>query len=396
MASIQVDHHKCDLCGTCINVCPFNAIHKENGRITIDAACKLCRQCIKACPQGAISLSQRKKSVDKSQWRGILVYAEYVNHSLHPVTIELIGKASELAEKTHMPVYVLLIGSQVKTAAVSLLPYGVDKIFVYDHEALEHFRVDTYAQVFESLINEIKPSVVLVGGTSIGRSLAPRVAVRFKTGLTADCTTLDIKDNSDLVQIRPAFGGNIMAQIVTPHTRPQFATVRYKVMDKAKIVPIRGNIIEKKVDNQLLRSSIHVIRSTQKEKLPSITEAEVLVVAGQGIKAKEDMKVLEQLAQLLGGQLACTRPIVEKGWCDYTKQIGLSGRTVKPRLIITCGVSGAIQFTACMNTAECVVAINTDENAPIFEIAHYGIVGDLYDIVPKLVKEMEGGSCYAV
>jgi electron transfer flavoprotein alpha subunit len=309
---------------------------------------------------------------------------------LHPVTIELVGKAKELAAKTDMQVSVVLIGYELDETAESLLDYGVSKVYVYDDKELESFRVDAYANVMADIINTAKPSVVLVGGTSIGRSLAPRVATRFKTGLTADCTKLDIKDNTDLVQIRPAFGGNIMAQIITTHTRPQFATVRYKVMDSAKKTDRIGEVIHKKAAPEMLKSDMEVIRIQKKEKKQSITEADVLVVAGQGVKSKEDLTIVQKLADILGGQMASTRPMVEKGWIDYTKQIGLSGRTVKPKLIITCGVSGAIQFCACMNSSDMIIAINSDENAPIFKIAHYGIVGDLYKVVPELIERIEG------
>ncbi len=392
MSSLQINQDKCNLCSQCVDTCPFGALSVVDGSIEVSSSCKMCKLCIKNCPQKAISIEEKRKTVEKSDWQGVMIFAEYFEHKVHPVTIELIGKAKELTAKVSMPVYVLLIGHEVGEAAEKLLKYGVDKVFVYDHEELEHYRVDTYTKVFESLIKEVKPSICLVGGTSIGRSLAPRVAARFKTGLTADCTTLDIKDNTDLIQIRPAFGGNIMAQIVTPFTRPQFATVRYKVMNRAKKVTPTGEIVHKAVTDEMVTSSIKVIKAIKKEQVPSITEADVLVVAGQGVKSEEDLGIVQKLADLLGGQLAATRPLIEKGWCDYTRQIGLSGRTVKPRLIITCGVAGAIQFTACMDQADCIVAINTDKQAPIFKIAHYGAVGDLYTVVPQLIERIEGGS----
>lgn len=397
MAVIRIDYGRCDMCGRCMEACPFGAITQENGRLVIGAGCKVCKLCIKQCPRGAISLTERKASVDKGEWQGVLVYAQYFGGVIHPVTYELIGKAREFAGKAHMPAYCLLVGYGTARVREELLHYGEDRVLVYDHEGLRHFRVDVYANVLEDAIHRLRPSVVLVGGTSIGRSLAPRVAVRFQTGLTADCTFLDIKDNTDLIQIRPAFGGNIMAQIVTPHTRPQFATVRYKVMDAApRTQEPQGEIEICPVNGAILRSNIEVIKTVPKETTPSITEADVLVVAGRGVKSKEDIALIERFAVLLGGQIAVTRPMVEMGWCDYTQQIGLSGRTVKPKLIIACGVSGAIQFTACMNASERIVAINTDRNAPIMQIAHYGIVGDLYAVVPELIKRIEGGIAHAV
>ena len=396
MASISINQKKCTLCGACISGCPFDAMERTDDFIAITAACKMCKLCIKACPEQAISIIEERVAVDKSLWQGVLVYAEYFEGRLHPVTIELIGIGRELASKVNMPVHSLLIGHNVGDMPKALLEYGVDTVYVYDDEKLNRFCVDAYANVFEDLINDIKPSVVLVGSTSIGRSLAPRVATRFKTGLTADCTTLKMKDNTDLVQIRPAFGGNIMAQIVTPYTRPQFATVRYKVMDCAEKGKPFGKIVKREITPKLLDSKIKVINVIHKEAVPSITDADVLVVAGQGVKEKDDLKLIRELAHLLGGEFAVTRPIVEKGWADYTRQIGLSGRTVKPKLIITCGVSGAIQFTACMNAADKIIAINADPSAQIFSIAHYGIIGDLYDVVPSLIERIKGACDYAI
>ena len=232
--------------------------------------------------------------------------------------------------------------------------------------------------------------MLLVGATTVGRSLAPRVAARCRTGLTADCTILDIKDNTDLVQIRPAFGGNIMAQIVTPNSRPQLATVRYKVMSAPeRSEKTSGKLTICDIDDSKLASNIEVKEVIPKEKEHSISEADVLVVAGRAVKAEKDMEMIKELADLLGGEVAVTRPLVEAGWEDAKKQVGLSGRTVRPKLIITCGVSGAVQFTAGMNNSDYIFAINKDDKAPIFKVAHYGIVGDIYDIVPKLIEEIK-------
>lgn len=390
MASIIIDNTKCNQCGVCITACPFHAIENEGGQILLNAGCKMCRLCIKSCPQGAIFIEDNRKIVDKSEWRGILVFAEYFEGRLHPVTVELIGIGKKLAAEVDMPVYCLLIGHSVGNVPQMLLEYGVDEVFVYEDKRLARFCADAYANVFEDIILDIRPSVVLVGSTSIGRSLAPRVAVRFKTGLTADCTTLKIKPDTDLVQIRPAFGGNIMAQIVTPHTRPQFATVRYKVMDCAEKCTPFGKITKRNVTDSIAFSAIEVLRVIKKTSAPSITDADVLVVAGQGIREKGDLALVHELARLLGGEFATTRPLVEKGWSDYTRQIGLSGRTVKPKLIITCGISGAIQFSACMKASECIIAINSDKDAPIFKIAHFGIAGDLYTVLPELIKKIKG------
>ena len=309
---------------------------------------------------------------------------------IHPVTLELIGKAKELAKKINQPVYALFIGHNIEKKAEELLHYGVDKVFVYDYEELNDFTIEPYTAAFEDFINITKPTAILVGATTIGRSLAPRVAARFRTGLTADCTILDMKKNTDLIQIRPAFGGNIMAQIINPNARPQMSTVRYKVMDEAKRQSeISGKILMCKIDKDKLKSNIKVLKVTQKQIESSISDAEVIIAAGRGIKSQKDMDMVQELAELLDAGVAGTRPLIEAGWIDAKCQIGLSGRTVKPKLIIVLGISGAVQFTAGMNNSDYIFAINKDEKAPIFKACNYGIVGDIYEIVPKIIAKLK-------
>ena len=235
----------------------------------------------------------------------------------------------------------------------------------------------------------MRPSSILVGATALGRSLAPKVACRVHTGLTADCTMLEMKENTDLVQIRPAFGGNIMARIVTPNSRPQFCTVRYKIFSAPERCAPHGEIVRMPVDGELLRTGTTILSVTQKPAEADISDAEVIVAVGRGVRSREDISLARALADRLGAQLACTRPLVEAGWFDPRKQIGLSGRTVKPKLIVTLGVSGSVQFAAGMRNSPLIVAVNSDKNAPIFDIAHYGYVGDLYQVVPLLIRKME-------
>jgi len=374
-----------------ISVCPFGALENNAGKVSVNGACKMCGLCIKKGPSGAAELVQEQQpAVDKSLWNGIAVYVDHVNGNIHPVTYELIGKARELADKINHKVYALFMGHKVEKSAAELLHYGVDHVYVYDSKELDHFKIDAYTSVFEDFINNVKPSSILVGATSVGRQLAPRVAARFRTGLTADCTILDVKENTDLVQIRPAFGGNIMAEIMTPNARPQMATVRYKVMNSPeRSEKPGGSIVLCKLAEQLLHSRIDVLGVIEKPKENLIENADVLVVAGRGVKTQEDLRLIKELAELLGGEIACTRPMIEAGWFDAKKQIGLSGRTVRPKLIITCGVSGSVQFAAGMNNSDCIFAINRDEKASIFKIAHYGIVGDLYDILPRLIEKIK-------
>ena len=373
-----------------VKICPFKAIEDKDGKIEINAGCKMCKICVNKGPAGVIEfVDEVAKTVDKSLWKGIAVYVDHVEGDIHPVTLELIGKAKELASKVDFPVYCLFLGSNISDKSEELLHYGVDEVFVYDKEELKDFRIEPYAAAFEDFVNKVNPSTILVGATTIGRSLAPRMAARFRTGLTADCTVLDMKENTDLVQIRPAFGGNIMAQIKTPNTRPQLATVRYKVMNAPeRTLETSGKITICDIDSTKLSSNIKVLSVTHKEREESISDAEVIIAVGRGIKSEKDMQLVHQLADLLDAQIGCTRPIIEAGWLDAKKQIGLSGRTVKPRLIITLGISGSVQFAAGMNGSEYIFAINKDEKASIFNIAHYGIVGDINEIVPQLIEQI--------
>lgn len=375
-----------------INICPFKAIEKLGDSIDITSACKMCKICVKNSA-GAISYEEDEIiEIDKSKWRGILVYIDHLDGKIHPVSLELIGKAKELASKINHPVYALMIGDNIGASAQELRHYGVDDIFIYESKDLKHFIIEPYAAVFEDLIERVKPSSILVGATNIGRSLAPRIAARFRTGLTADCTILDMKENTDLIQIRPAFGGNIMAQIITQNHRPQLCTVRYKIFSAPERQEIPSGEIHKfLVKEEHLDTKIKIVEVTKKEVEEDISEAEVIVAVGRALKNAKDIEIFQELADLLNGKLACTRPIIENGTLAAKKQIGLSGRTVKPKLIIACGIQGAVQFTAGMNSSDTIIAINSDESAAIFNIAHYGIVGDMYEIVPKLIENIKSG-----
>ena len=373
-----------------VGLCPFNAIEYSDGKLSIGAACKMCKMCVRKGPEGCITFEEEAKPVcRKEEWRGIAVFAEQRRGKIHPVSLELLGKAKELAAVIDHPVPAVLIGSGVDEAAKQLLAHGADEIYVYDDKAFADFVISPYANAFTDFIRRIKPSSILVGATSLGRSLAPKVAARVRAGLTADCTMLEMKENTDLVQIRPAFGGNIMAQIITPNTRPQFCTVRYKIFSAPQAGRPHGKIVPMPVSDEMRRGDTEVLRTVNKPEETDISDAQVIVAAGRGIRSKEDLVLAEQLAAALNGQLACTRPLMEAGWFDAKKQIGLSGRTVKPKLIVTLGVSGSVQFAAGMRSADTVIAINKVRSAPIFEFADYGFVGDLYEIVPTLLKQIE-------
>ena len=390
MAFIKINQEKATDKDALVKLCPFGAIELKDGKLEINSGCRMCRMCIKK-GGGAFEFvdDTATPGVDKSKWRGVAVVAEIdADGVLHPVALELLGKARELADKIKHPVTALVIGSGTEAAVEKLLAYGADEVHVYDDPELQHFRIEPYANVLEDFINATHPSSVLVGGTVNGRSLAPRVAARFRTGLTADCTVLDMSPTTDLDQIRPAYGGNIMAHINTPRHRPQFATVRYKIFSIPPKGEPRGKVVKHEVAKDRLTSLIEVLERKRKDVEKGIEEQDVLVVCGRGVKKPEDIAMLEELAKLLGGKVASTRAVVEQGWIDAKRQIGLSGRTVKPKLIITCGVSGAIQFVAGMSNSEYIVAINSDPKASIFKVAHVGIVGDLYKVVPELIEKI--------
>ncbi|MHB8034243.1 electron transfer flavoprotein subunit alpha [Clostridium botulinum] len=395
MGKLVVNEEKLtpSIIGELVKICPFGALGENSGKIEISAACKMCKLCVKRGPAGVMEFVEEEKShIDKSIWKGIAVYVDHVDGDIHPVTYELIGKARELANKINHPVYAVFIGHDIKEKAEEILHYGVDEVFVYDNEELKDFRIEPYTKAMEDFISKNKPSTLLVGATTIGRSLAPRVAARFRTGLTADCTILDIKENTDLVQIRPAFGGNIMAQIINPNNRPQLATVRYKVMDAPERSEEKsGKVTLCSIDKSQLDSQIKVLKVTKKQVEESISDADIIIAVGRGLKKEKDLDMINELAELIGAQIATTRPLIEAGWTDAKRQIGLSGRTVKPKLIITCGISGAVQFTAGMNNAECIVAINKDPKASIFNVAHYGIIGDIYEVIPTLINNIKEG-----
>ncbi len=373
-----------------IKICPFGAISYEDGKLDISSACKMCKMCVRK-GNGVIEyVEEVKASVDKSLWNGICVYVDHYGDKIHRVTYELCGKAKELAKVTGHPVYALVIGNGLGEGINKLLHYGIDKVFVYDNEAFKDFRIEPYTAAFCDFIDKIKPSSVLVGATNLGRQLAPRVAARCRAGLTADCTVLEMKENTDLVQIRPAFGGNIMAQIISPDTRPQFCTARYKVFAEPKPSEApSGEIIKMDIAPEKLVSDIEILASKDKPKDIDISESDVIVAVGRGAMSESIRKSAQKLADLLGGVVACTRPLVEGNIFDAKRQIGLSGRTVNAKFIICLGISGAVQFAAGMKSSECIVAINTDKNAPIFDVAHYAVVGDVNEILPKLIDKIK-------
>lgn len=380
----------CTGCQICVSVCPFGAIEMKDGKAYITEACRACGQCVDACPVSAIIMRETEAKETKDS-EGVMIYAEMSQGQLHKVAAELLGKAQDLAAQLSEPVYAVIVGSGLDEAADELIKRGADKVFVYDSPELKQFRDDPYSDLLAQCCREENPSIFLVGATSIGRSMGPKVAAKLHTGLTADCTSLDISSDTGLLQqTRPAYGGNIMATIETPNSRPQMATVRYKMFPEAKLVDApTGEVVKKPVDMSKVTDRIKVIGFEEAAEEVSITDADIIVSGGLGMGESEGFKLIEQLANALGGAVGASRPTVDEGWIDYRHQVGLSGRTVRPQLYMACGISGAVQHQAGMKTSDVIIAINKDPEAPIFKISSLGLVGDLYEVIPRLIEKIK-------
>ncbi len=318
------------------------------------------------------------------EYKGLMVFAEQREGKIHPVSYELLGKGTEIAQQLNIEVTAVVLGSKMGDELNELFYYGAEKVYSFDHPVLADFDLLNYKHNIARLIDEVKPETVLIGATHLGRSLAPRIAAAVNTGLTADCTALEVGDEGNLIQIRPAFSGNIFAHIRTT-TRPQMATVRYKVMQKLPRDDSRtGEIVTR--EPEIIESVLKIV-SKESTGAVNIAEADVIVCGGRGVKTASDFDLLQELADALGGIVGCTRPIVDEGLMPKERQVGFSGNTVKPKLYVAVGLSGSPQHLAGMRDSDMILAINADPSAPIFKLADYGIVGDLYDVVPRLAAE---------
>ena len=391
---IEVLEQKCVGCGACTSACAYGAISLVDQIAVIDFdKCTLCGGCVDACSFDAIVL--RKKAaveLDKSEYQGIWVFAEQRAGVLAPVVFELLGKGRELADEMGCQLSAVLLGHEIGGLTSTLIAHGADQVIVVDDPELENFRDERYAQAMTTLSRKYKPSIILAGATVIGRSFIPRVAVNLQTGLTADCTGLSYDEESgNLLQTRPAFGGNIMATIMTANHRPQMETVRHKVMDALEPDESRsGTVIEETVDfDSEEEMSTWLEFEKEKTSLVNITEANIIVSGGRGLKEAKNFALLEELAEAVDGAVGASRAAVDSEWIPYAHQVGQTGKTVKPGIYIAVGISGAIQHLAGMSSSDYVIAINRDPDAPIFKVADLGIVGDLFEIVPKLTKRIK-------
>ncbi len=390
--AVKVITEKCTGCETCVSTCPFGAIEMRDGRAFITEACTMCGACVEVCEFKAIENTEEASgpAADLSAYKGVWVFAEQHKGSIAGVALELLGEGRKLADKKNAKLAAVFLGHGIKDKAQELIAFGADIVYVADDPTLSDFNDDSYAAILTSLVKQHKPEILLAGATAIGRSFFPKVASSLYAGLTADCTVLDIDaETGHLHQTRPAFGGNIMATIVTPNHRPQMATVRHKVMKPTPRDDARtGEIIDVTLNGSgTLRT--RVIKTVEElGETVNICEADIIVAGGRGLGSAKNFHLLEELAKALGGAVAATRGAVDEGWIPYSHQVGQTGKTVCPKLYIACGISGAIQHIAGMQSSDVIVAINKDPDAPIFSVATYGIVGDVHEVLPIMIKKI--------
>jgi electron transfer flavoprotein alpha subunit/NAD-dependent dihydropyrimidine dehydrogenase PreA subunit len=390
---IYIDTEECRGCKACVSACPYGAIEMVDDKAVFTDDCTQCGACVTSCKFGAIKVERIEvRDIDISEYEGVWVIAETDDGGLADVTLELLGEGRKLADEIGVELSLVLVGDGVSGLADVAAAYGADRVYLAEAPELARYRTGPFTDVITGIINKYKPEIVLVGATGMGRDLAPRIAARISAGLTADCTGLSIEEEDGikmLYQTRPAFGGNIMATIVCRHARPQMATVRSRVFEKAepdasrtaKVVEVPVSIDEASV----LTKVIEVIKESAEEG-SNLQDAEIIVSGGRGLKGPENFSLIRDLADAIGGAVGASRATVDAGWIPAYHQVGQTGKTVHPKLYIACGISGAVQHLAGMGSSDCIVAINNDPGAPIFEVAHFGVVGDLFEVVPALTK----------
>ncbi len=391
---LKIDEKLCIGCGICEDQCPFGSITIVDNIAVVGDSCTLCGACVEACEVEALSIDNggRARRDDLESWSGVWVFCEFVHGQLAPVSTELLGIGRTLADTRGVKLSAILLGHMTGDCADRLIGHGADIVYRADNPGLELFTDDMFEKILSDLILQHKPEIVLAGATAIGRSFIPGVATTVDAGLTADCTKLAIReDDGVLLQTRPAFGGNIMATIVCTHTRPQMATVRPKVMKELSFDDKRqGQIIDITPSARQLTSRIKVLESvTATQSNVNIQESDILVSGGRGLDSEKGFALIARLAEALGGNVSASRAVVDAGWIPYPHQVGQTGKTVAPKLYVACGISGAIQHVAGMQSSETIVAINRDAEAPIFNVADFGIVGDLNEVIPKLIAKIE-------
>ncbi len=392
MAEIKIIAEKCRGCGLCVAACPFHAIKMENKVACILENCTLCGACVSSCHFDAIDFKKDEvKKADISAYKGVWVFGEQKDGVPAGVALELLGEGRKLADDLGAELSAVLLGENMNEAAKQLIAYGADNVYVVDHASLKQFNDESYCDIFVQLIQSYKPEIVLLGASTYGRSLAPRISSRINTGLTADCTKLEIDPEKKILrQTRPAFGGNLMATIICPNHRPQMSTVRPKVMKPLEPDTARkGNMIEPKVTipTDIKIKVLEVVSDICE--MVNLCEADIIVSGGRGLGDPKNFAILEELARTLGGAVGASRAAVDAGWIEYSHQVGQTGKTVGPKVYFACGISGSVQHLAGMSSSDTIIAINKNPDAPIFKVATFGIVGDVLQIVPALTAEFK-------
>ncbi len=389
--AIKVIYENCTLCKICIDICPFGAIEIKENRILITEKCNLCGACVKECPSSALVLEKEIRDIkDLSDYKGIWFFVETKDGEIASCSYEMLNVAKKLKEKLNQEVCGVILGKNIKDKVDKLIKRGAEKVYLIDDDIFCNFKEETFANAFAYLIKKYKPNIVIAAATMIGRSFIPAVAVKVKTGLTADCTDVDIDEKTGLlIQVRPTFGGNLMAKIICERHRPQMATIRPKIFEPAQEEKnTKGEIIEEKIEFEI-KETVNICGKEKIENVVDLQDAEIIVSGGRGLREEKNFSIIEELANLLGGAVGASRAAVDSGWIGYPHQVGQTGKTVKPKLYIACGISGAIQHLAGMQTSDYIIAINKDPDAPIFKVANLGIVGDLFEILPILIKKIK-------
>jgi electron transfer flavoprotein alpha subunit len=371
----------------------MGAISLRENEVEVSDDCSLCGICVDTCEFGALSIPEvgHGPSEDLQSYSGVWVYAEWREGKVHAVSHELLSAGRILADKRGVELGAVLLGSGLnEQMAQDLISYGAEVVYMVDRPELAHFTDERYSKCMVELVKRKRPEILLAGATSMGRSFIPRVAAGLQTGLTADCTELDIAEEGHLLQTRPAFGGNIMATIICPNRRPQMATVRPKVMKPVRLEGRKGRIEKVELPADCFKARVEVLEVIgEQDQTAKLTEADVIISGGRGLRSGENFKLLEGLAELLNGALGASRGAVEEGWMAPSHQVGQTGRTVAPTLYMAVGISGAVQHLVGMQGSQVIVAVNKDPSAPIFDVATYGVVADLFEFIPEFVKRIK-------